>query len=201
MKKKVAVYCRVSTFDQQKGLKSQERALKAYCSNHGFTNLVWYRDKMTGSTTKRPAFKKLQHDIFIGRVGAVVCWKLDRISRSLKDGINVLTKWLAKGVRIVAITQDLDFNGKLGEFMMAVLFAFAQMERENLRENTKRGIAAARARGVRLGKRPGQWCKKVSPLLKAGLTIGEVADRLGKSRQAVYDVLKRANIVDGKCKP
>ncbi len=83
----------------------------------------------------------------------------------------------------------------------SLLFAVAAMERETLRENTKRGLAAAQARGVRLGKRPGQWCKKVRPLLKAGLTIGEVADRLGKSRQAVYDVLKRANVVDGKCKP
>lgn len=51
--KMVAAYCRVSTFDQEKGLKSQEKSLQDYCDNHGFTNLIWYRDRITGSTADR----------------------------------------------------------------------------------------------------------------------------------------------------
>ncbi len=57
--KMIAVYCRVSTFDQENGLKSQEKSLKDYCKNHGFTRLVWYKDKISGSTANRPAFNKL----------------------------------------------------------------------------------------------------------------------------------------------
>ena len=90
---------------------------------------------------------------------SVPCWKLDRLSRSLKDGINILTDWLEKDVRVIATAQQLDFSGAVGQLIASVLFALAAMERENLRENTKRGIAAARARGVRLGKRPKLFAK------------------------------------------
>jgi DNA invertase Pin-like site-specific DNA recombinase len=193
--KAVAVYCRVSTFDQEKGLKSQEKALKEYCNNHGLNNLIWYRDKITGSTMDRPAFNKLQRDIFDGKVDTVVCWKLDRLSRSLKDGINILTGWLEKNVRVIAIVQQLDFSGAVGQLIASVLFAVAAMERENLRENTKRGMAAAIAKGVKLGKRPKLFAKDIVPLLQNGLSIGEVADKLGKTRQAVYNALKREAIV------
>jgi DNA invertase Pin-like site-specific DNA recombinase len=190
----VAVYCRVSTFDQQNGLKSQEQSLEEYCNNHGFDNLVWYKDKITGSTTNRPAFNKLQRDIFDGKVSTVVCWKLDRLSRSLKDGINVLTDWLEKDVRVIATAQQLDFSGAVGQLIASVLFAVAAMERDNLRENTKRGMAGAKARGVKLGKRPKLFAKDIIPLLKSGLSISNIAEKLGKTRQAIYDSLKRDGI-------
>ena len=192
--KMAAIYCRVSTFDQEKGLKSQEKALKDYCRNYGLNEVIWYKDKISGATTKRPAFEKLQRDIFRGRIGTVVCWKLDRLSRSTKDGINLLCDWINKGIRVIAVTQQLDFSGAVGQMVASVLFAVAQMERENLRENTKRGIEAARAKGVRLGKRPKIFAKEIIPLLQDGLTIKDVAKKLGKSRQAIYDALKRDNV-------
>jgi DNA invertase Pin-like site-specific DNA recombinase len=193
-KKTVAVYIRVSTFDQEKGLKSQEKSLKDYCDNQGLTNLVWYRDKMTGSQIDRPAFNKLQRDIFAGKVSAVVCWKLDRLSRSLKDGINVLIGWLEKGIRVIATTQQLDFSGPAGQLVASVLFAVAAMERDNLRENTKRGMAAAKARGVKLGKRPKLFAKDITPLMERGLSIADIANELSKTKQAIYNTLKREGV-------
>lgn len=192
--KKVAVYLRVSTYDQEKGLQSQEKALSDYCTNHSFYNLIWYKDRISGSKIDRPAFNKLQKDIFDGKVDTVVLWKLDRLSRSLKDGINILTDWLEKDVRIIATSQQLDFSGAVGQMIASVLFAVAAMERENLRENTKRGIAAARSKGVKLGKRPKLFAKDIIPLLQGGLSIREVAVKQGKSSQAIYDALKRGNI-------
>ena len=192
--KKIAVYIRVSTFDQEKGLLSQEKALTDYCNNHGFKNLIWYRDKISGAKTDRPAFNKMQKAIFSGKVDTVVVWKLDRLSRSLKDGINILTDWLEKGVRVIATSQQLDFSGAVGQMIASVLFAVAAMERENLRENTKRGIAAAKARGVKLGKRPKLFANDIVPLLQDGYSIAKVSKKLGKTRQAIYDALKRENI-------
>lgn len=193
-RKHIAVYCRVSTLDQEKGLKSQEQSLKDYCDNHSFSNLVWYKDKVTGSTSDRPAFNKLKDDIFDGKVDTVICWKLDRLSRSLKDGITILTDWLEKDVRVIATAQQLDFSGAVGQLIASVLFAIAAMERENLRENTKRGMAAAKARGVKLGKRPKLFAKDIVPLLKGGLSIGAVAEKFNKTRQAIYNTLKREQI-------
>ena len=199
-KKAVGVYLRVSTFDQENGLRSQEKALRDYCKNQGFTNVLWYRDKLTGAQINRPAFNKLQRDIFSGKVDTVICWKLDRLSRSLQDGINVLCDWLKKKVRVISVTQQLDFSGVTGQLVASVLFAVAAMERENLRENTKRGIAAAKAKGVKLGKRPKLFAKDILPLLEKGLSVSQVSDKLGKSRQAIYDCLKRDGVKLAKCR-
>ena len=191
---KVAVYLRVSTADQEKGLLSQEKALKDYCVNHGLTGRIWFRDIISGSTTDRPAFKRLQKAVFNGQIKTIVIWKLDRISRSMKDGVNILTNWLEKDIRIIATAQQLDFSGSVGQLVAGVLFAVAQMERANLRENTKRGINAARARGVRLGKRPLLFAKDIIPLLEKGSSIAEVAEKLDKSRMAIYNCLKREGV-------
>lgn len=189
--KTTAIYVRVSTFDQEKGILSQEKALKDYMKAQGMENVKWYRDRVSGASLERPAFERLQKDIFNGKAGAVVCWKLDRLSRSLQDGINVLCDWCKRGIRIVAVSQQLDFNGTVGQLIASVLFAVAQMERQNISENTKRGIAAARERGVKLGKRPKLFASEIIPLQKKGMTIAQIAAKLGKSRQAIYDALKR----------
>ena len=189
--KTTAIYLRVSTLDQEKGIRSQEKALREYVKAQGLPKSKWYRDRLSGSTTDRPVFTRLQRDIFSGRVGTVVCWRLDRLSRSLRDGINILCDWCDRGIRIVSVSQQLDFNGTTGQLIASVLFAVAQMERENLRENTKRGLAAAKARGVKLGKRPRLFAKDILPLRKSGMTVTEIAKKFGKSRQAIYDALKR----------
>ena len=192
--KSVACYVRVSTYDQDKGLRSQEKALKEYCMNNGYSDVIWYQDKLSGATIERPAFVKLQRDIFTGKIGTVVCWKLDRLSRSLKDGINILTDWINKGVRIIATSQQLDFSGPAGQLIASVLFAVAAMERETLRENTRRGIAAAKARGARLGKRPKLFAKDIVPMIENGMSISAISDKLIKSRVAIYNALKREGI-------
>lgn len=117
------VYIRVSTLDQENGLKSQEKAIRDYLAGHGLADATWYRDRLSGATTKRPGFERLQKDIFLGKVKTVITWKLDRLSRSLRDGINVLTDWLNKDVRVVAVSQQLDFSGVTGQLIAAVLFA------------------------------------------------------------------------------
>lgn len=188
---KVAVYLRVSTLDQEKGIASQEHAIREYLKAHGMSNVVWYRDRLSGATLKRPAFERMQRDVFAGKVKVVVCWKLDRLSRSLRDGVNVLSDWLEKNVRVIAVSQQLDFSGAVGRIIAALLLGLAEMERENLRENTKRGLQAAKARGVKLGKRPKLFAKDIEALLGAGMNVSQAARSLNKSRQAIYAALKR----------
>lgn len=106
----------------------------------------------------------------------------------------MLTSWLEKSVRIIATAQQIDFNGNVGQMIVGILFAVAAMERENLRENTKRGIAAAKARGVKLSKRPKLFAKDIIPLLEQRLPLTQVAAKLNKSTQVVYDCLKREGI-------
>ncbi|MHC4281110.1 MAG: recombinase family protein [Planctomycetota bacterium] len=170
--KTVAAYIRVSTLDH-------------------LSNVRWYRDKLSGADTNRPGFARLQKDVFKGKVSTVLCWKLDRLSRSLKDGINILTDWCERGIRVVAVSQQIDLNGSVGKIIAAVLLGVAQMERENIRENVKRGMMAAKARGVKLGKRPKLFAKDIEKLQDKGLNITEVARKLNVTRQAVYKALER----------
>ena len=187
----VAVYVRVSTLDQKSGIESQEKALREYLANHGIETATWYRDMITGATTDRPAFNELQKAIFNGKHKTVVVWKLDRLSRSLRDGVNLLHDWLDQGIRIVSITQQLDLSNTMGKLVAHLLLGLAEMERENLRENTKRGMAAAKARGVKLGKRPRLFKRDIKERMRRGRSVTQIARSLGKSRQALYDCLRR----------
>ena len=191
--KQTALYIRVSTLDQESGLKSQETALRDYAANHGLKNVVWYRDRVSGGTLARPAFEKLQKDVFAGKIDTILVWKLDRISRSLRDGINVLSDWCEKGIRVVSVTQQLDLSGAIGQLVAGVLLGIGQMERENLRENTKRGLQAARARGKVLGRQIRLHADDIIKLKKEGLSMSEIAVRLNATRQGLYECLRREN--------
>lgn len=193
MKKATAIYLRVSTVGKQdQGLKSQEQTLLEYCRNHGISNYKVYRDKQSGGSLDRPALQRLQEDIFRGKISTVVVWKLDRLSRSLKDGITLLVGWLENGIRVVAVAQQFDFNGSVGQLVASVLLGIAQMERENIRENISRGMQAAKQRGVRIGgSKPKITAQEAIELKKQGKTISDIARQLQCTRKTVYAALKR----------
>ncbi len=148
-----ARYIRVSTIAQDSGAASQFQALGAYAKKHGITNCKTYRDVGTGSHTDRPQFKAMMADVEAGLIDTVMVWKLDRLSRSLKTGIAVLCELLERDVRVISVSQNIDFSGIVGKLIASVLFAVAEMEREHIRENIQRGMAAAQAAGKTLGGR------------------------------------------------
>ena len=123
-----AAYVRVSTVGQNES--GQRRDVRKWLEGNGVDGVKWYVDKSTGDNLYRPEFERLQQAIFNGEVKTVVVYKLDRLSRSLADGIATLTDWLGKGVRVVSVTQQLDFSGATGKLIAAVLFAVAEMEQE-----------------------------------------------------------------------
>ncbi|MCC9655609.1 recombinase family protein [Rhodopirellula halodulae] len=181
-----AVYIRVSTTGQNAA--SQKREIGKWLTGHGITDVVWFVDKLTGDNLKRPEFEKLQTAVFAGEVKTIVVYKLDRLSRSLRDGINTLTEWLESGVRVVSITQQLDFAGATGKLIASVLFAVAEMEQETRRERQAAGIAAARERGVYGGRKPGTTKGKperAKELKAKGLTRAEIAASMNTSTRTV----------------
>ena len=191
MSSQVAVYLRVSTLDQEKGIASQQHAIQSYLDGHGL-KAKWYRDRISGAKDKRPGLDALERDVFNGRIKTVIVWKLDRLTRrGPRDGLNLIGKWRDSGVRLVSVTEQFDFSGAVGQMVASVLFSVAAMFREQLRENTKRGLAAAKAKGKKLGRRPTLHRSDVQPLLDEGLGVSQIARQLGRSRQSVYDALKR----------
>lgn len=174
-----AVYIRVSTSGQNEA--GQRREVTRWLKGNEIHDARWFIDKDTGDHLEREAFRKLQEAIFNGEVKTVVCWKLDRLSRSLRDGINTLCDWCDRGMRVVSVTQQIDFNGTVGKMIASVLFAVAEMEQETRRERQRAGIEAARERGVYRGRKPGST--KANPararkLREKGLTLDEIASAM-----------------------
>ena len=188
--KVIACYLRVSTAGQNEA--GQRQAIQRWLDNHGFQNVRWYLDRQTGDNLDRPEFERLQSDIRRGEVGAVVCFKLDRLSRRMIDGLNVLCDWLGRGVRVVSVTQDLDFSGTVGKLIASTLFAVAEMEQETRRERQAEGIAVAKLNGKYRGRKPGST--KANPqrareLRAKGNSIGEIATSLGVGQSTVFRYL------------
>jgi DNA invertase Pin-like site-specific DNA recombinase len=188
-----AIYVRVSTVGQNEH--GQRREIQRWIDGNNITKPRWYTDKESGETLDRPEFNRLQRDIFEGNVDTVVVWKLDRLSRSLKDGITTLCEWCDKGIRVVSVTQQIDFNGAVGKLIASVLFAVAEMESETRRERQSAGIAAAKDRGVYTGRPKGATKAGVDPqraiqLRKQGLTQEEISQAMGVSVSSVRRYLK-----------
>jgi len=89
----IAAYTRVSTQDQTGSGQRAEIARWLASNGTSADRVIWYDDKQTGTTLHRPGFDRLQADIFKGKIKTVVIWKLDRLSRNLHDGVNVLADW------------------------------------------------------------------------------------------------------------
>lgn len=191
--KTVAAYVRVSTVSQNEA--GQKREIRRWLTGNGVDpdSVQWYTDKESGDSLARPGFEKLQTAIFNGEVGTVVIWKLDRLSRKLRDGINTLCDWCDRGLRVVSVTQQIDFNGTVGTILAAVLLGLAEMEQETRRERQRMGIDAAKAEGVYLGRKPGTTKAKptrAKTLREKGLTHEEIATAMGVSRRTVIRYLK-----------
>jgi DNA invertase Pin-like site-specific DNA recombinase len=191
----LAAYIRISDPDQN--IESQREAIERWLVNNGhdLKQVKWFEDQYTGRTTDRPAFRKLQAAVFNGEVKTVVIWKLNRIARSLREGVQVLGDWCNKGVRVVCITQQIDLSGTMGQILASVMFGMAEMELENNKEDQRRGIEAAQKKGVYTGRKKGTLKAKPerAKMLKAqGLTAKEIAQSLGVGESTVWRYLKEA---------
>jgi DNA invertase Pin-like site-specific DNA recombinase len=126
----IAAYIRVSTSDQK--TESQREEISRWLRNHGIDpeSIRWFEDKETGKTLKRPGFQKLQQAIFAGEIHVVIVYKVDRLARRMREGMNTVADWLKQDIRIIFVTQQIDLNGTIGEMLIALLFGFAQMELE-----------------------------------------------------------------------
>ena len=192
MSPSIACYLRVSSRTQKTD--SQKAEIEQWLIRHGHdpATVLWFEDKETGKTLKRPAFECLQTAIFDGNVKTVIVWKLDRISRRLKDGINTLASWCERGVRVVSVTQQIDLNGAIGSMLAGVMFGLAEIELEYRRERQAAGIKLARQRGVYQGRQRGTTKAKpqrAKELRDRGLTVPEIAQALGTSERTVFRYL------------
>jgi DNA invertase Pin-like site-specific DNA recombinase len=193
---KVACYVRVSSRRQKND--SQRCEIQHWLDGQtiGRDHVEWYADQESGSTLQRPAFEKLQRDIFDGTVKTVVLWKLDRLSRRLKDGITTLADWAERGVKIVVVTQQIELNGAVGRMIAALLLGLAEIELEYRRERQAAGIEVAKRKGIYRGRQKGttkNQPRRARELQDKGLKVPEIAQAMGISQRTVFRYLGTAS--------
>jgi len=161
-------YARVSTFDQN--LELQLEALRSSGCDRIF------EDKISGAKSKRPGLDKLLKVLRPG--DTVIVWKLDRMGRSLIHLVDLLNYFLSNNIEFISITEGIKISTSIGRFAYTMLSAVAEMERENMIERTRAGLAVARANGMIGGRRsklaPEQW-EQIGRLIANGVSRKRIA--------------------------
>jgi DNA invertase Pin-like site-specific DNA recombinase len=162
---KVALYCRVSSTEQD--TLNQEFRLVDYVKVKG-----WQYDlyKETESTRKtRPVKQELLQRLRKSEYDAIVVYKLDRYARSSSELILEVKELVDKGIAFISISDNLDFSTASGKLHFQILCAFAEFERELIRERTIEGLRRTKIQGTKLGRPKG--AKDSKPRPKAGYLI------------------------------
>jgi site-specific DNA recombinase len=158
-----AVYTRKSTEEGMEqefnSLDAQRESAEAFVrsqTHEGWTCLPDRYDDggFTGGNMERPALRRLLADIQAGKIDCVVCYKVDRLSRSLLDFARMMETFDKHGVSFVSITQQFNSATSMGRLVLNVLLSFAQFEREIIAERTRDKMAATRRKGKWSGGTP-----------------------------------------------
>jgi DNA invertase Pin-like site-specific DNA recombinase len=175
-------YARVSTDDQHLDLQ-RDALTKAGCN-------VIYEEKDSGKSADRPELAQALKALRAG--DTLVVWRLDRLGRSLPDLVRIVTELEQRGVGFESLTERIDTTSATGKLTFHLFAALAEFERNLIRERTQAGLASARARGRKGGRRPkldAQARCEIDALLQGGVTAQDVARRFGVARSTLYKCL------------
>ena len=166
MSERVVIYARVSTDNQTHD--SQLDEVRSYCQRRGWGGAEEITDVASGGKCSREGLDRLMAQIRRGRVGTVVVFRLDRLARSLSHLAQMLAEFQAHRTALICPGQGIDTSNTnpAAQLQVNILAAVAQFERELIVERIKAGVAAARARGVRLG-RPAKQHRRSPEVLRA----------------------------------
>ena len=182
--KKIALYLRVSTNDQSTELQKSE--VISYCKARGFSNIEIYEDiGRTGTNDNRPELKRLLADARQRKCDVVVCWKIDRLFRSLKHLILTLQEFDELGIKFISLKDQIDLTTSSGRLLMQIIGAMGEFEASLIKERVKAGLAAAKAKGKALGRPHKRNDAEILKLRGAGKTVRQIAAELNISKSTV----------------
>lgn len=185
---KVAIYCRVSTEEQTN--ENQKIPLTQYCERMGWEYEVF--EETESSRKTRPIQWELYNRLLRKEFDGLIIYKFDRWARSTQELVGHMEALVNKGITIYSYQENLDLSTSMGKAMLTIISAFAQLERDIIRERTLAGLRRAKAQGKTLGRPTLTGIKykapdkeKLKELLIQSKTIREIAELLGTSRHRV----------------
>ena len=179
-------YIRVSTKEQQ-----DHRQFLAMAEK-GIPDERIFSEKLSGKDTKRPALQALMDTVQAG--DTIVVESISRFARNTKDLLGLVEKLTVKGVEFISLKEHIDTTSPTGRFMLTIFAAVSELERECTLVRQAEGIAAAKARGVHLGrplkKPPENFAQIVKDWERGKLDFPEVLKQTGLKRATFYNRLR-----------
>ena len=196
MTKRIAIYARVSTDKQT--VDNQLIELRGLCERLGYTIVQEYTDSgISGAKSRddRPALDLLLKDATRRKFDMVMCWSIDRLGRSLQHLVEILNELQALKIDLFFQQQGMDTSTSSGKLMFSMIGAFAEFERNIIRERVMAGQQRAKANGVKFG-RPSKMSdgmrSAVKLLREKGMGIKQIAKQLQIGVGTVYSVMQVA---------
>jgi DNA invertase Pin-like site-specific DNA recombinase len=191
---RVALYGRVSTAEQNAAMQIEE--LRAYCIRRQWDIVEEFIDSgVSGSKESRPALNRLLADAKRRRFDTVLVYRYDRFARSLRQLVNALAEFDALGIHFVSLHEGVDTSTPNGRLVFGIFASIAEFERELIRGRVRSGLAAAKARGTRIG-RPNSDVDvaRIAQLHASGASWREIERTVGVSARTA----RRSLAVRGK---
>ena len=191
MKKRAALYCRVSTTDQNPD--TQLLDLREFAKQRGFEIVGEYTDVISGAKSKRPGLDRLMSDARRHRFDVVLVAAFDRIARNVRHFLEVLDELHHLGVEFVSLRENIDTSGPLGRAMVVIVGAIAELERSLIAERVRAGMRRAKLEGRRIGRQPLNIDREqVVADRKSGMSLTQVSRKHRISRASVCRLAKQS---------
>jgi DNA invertase Pin-like site-specific DNA recombinase len=190
---KVALYARVSTANNGQDPTMQTREMCEFCERRGWQIVEQFTDTgVSGSKDSRPGLNRLLADARHRKFDAVLVYRYDRFARSLRQLVNALGEFEALGIHFISLHEGVDTSTPNGRLVFGIFASIAEFERELIRSRVRSGLAAARAKGRRLGRpRVKVDAQRVSALRKQGASWATICRQTGLSRGTAQRALLR----------
>ena len=191
----VGLYARVSTKDKEQNPENQLLRLREYCKVKGW-DYQEYIDYASGAKKDRPGLKSIMSDL--DHIDGILVLRLDRFGRSLQNLLENLNVIRSRGKFFEAVDQGLKISGKkdpMNDFMLAILGAAAEFERELISERVRDGMARARNENKKIGRpvvmeQKGVDSSRLVELKREGKSIREISQLVGIKRSTLHGILK-----------
>lgn len=187
----IVIYARVSTDTQSHD--SQLAELRSYCQRRGWESVQEITDVVSGTTRSRKGLDRLMKLVRAGKVDVIITYKIDRIGRSLSHLALLVEEFATHKVGLVIPSQGIDttVRNAVAEAQLGMLAVFAAFERSMIVERVNAGLAAARAKGTRLGRpsRRNPHFDAVAKLRGEGLSGRKIAKQLGIGAPLAFKII------------
>jgi len=197
-----AIYARVSTNDQT--TENQLLALRDLAERNGHQIVAEYIDHgVSGVASKKDARAKLLLDAKAKKFSVLYCVSIDRISRSVKNLLEVVEDLHALNITLIFQRENIDTKTAMGQFFLTVLASIAQLERETMISRINAGIARAKSQGKKLGrpsKLNASLINAVNLLREKGVSIRDISKTCSVGVGTIYAILRGQELAES-CHP